>query len=224
MKNLSLIALIAAGVFALYTAPSFAASTIGAGPTPPCTFNCNPPPGGDTPPPGGDPTEPGDPFLPPECLNCGPGGGDTPPPGEDVPPPGDDVPPPGEDVPPPGDDVPPPGDGTPGDGSGLTEQQLAELRACLVRLESLPQVSESEIKGFSDPSKVSLIPVCETKSLTESDVAIIDKGNTLGLEDDIKANELMRTKLGMTAYKARDVVGIDFDEKGNAILFVHKRG
>ena len=34
----------------------------------------------------------------------------------------------------------------------------------------------------------------------------------------------MKTKLGQTAYKARDVVGLDFDDKGNAILFVHKRG
>lgn len=219
MKKLSLIALIATGAFALCTASAYAASTMtggpGPGPTPPCTVNCGPPPG-DTP---DDPTSPGDPF--PCQFNCNPDDGDTPPPGDDTPPPGDDVPPPGDDTPP-GDGTP--GDGTPGDGSGLTKQQLADLRACLVRLEGLPQISESEIKGFSDPSKVSLIPVCETKSLTESEVAIVDKGNTLGLEDDIKANELMRTKLGMTAYKARDVVGIDFDEKGNAILFVHKRG
>jgi hypothetical protein len=227
MHKLSLIALLAAGIFALYTAPSFAASTIGmtggGGGTPPCKVNC----GGAPEQPGEDPTEPGDPFIPfgfPE----GGGGPDDP----DEP----DVPEEGEmpdpqcqincdpDMPDLPGDNPQDDPGLPGDGDGLTKAELAELRACIVRLEGLPTISANEIKGFSDPSKVSLVPVCEVKSLTEAQTAIVDKGNVIGLEGAIKANALMRTKLGMTAYKARDVVGIDFDEKGNATLFVHKRG
>jgi hypothetical protein len=221
MKNLSLAALLAAGVFAIYTAPSFAISMVGGtggpGPKPPCTVNCG----------GGDSTSPGDPFFPP-------GGGDDPEddPKDDPTDPGDG---PKDD---PKDDPTDPGDGPkddpkddpkdePGndpDYPGLTKQEVAELRACLARLEGLAPVSATEINQFGQPYKVTLNPICEAKSLTDVQPVLVEGGNVAGLETALKSNDLIKTKLGQTAYKARDVVGIDFDEKGNATLFVHKRG
>lgn len=221
MTKLSLAALMAAGIFAIYSAPSFAAVVIATPPKqpdPPCTVNCG---GG-----GGETAEVGDPWFPP-------GGGDDDDDPEDGGNPGGDGDPDGgpEGGDNPGDDPTEPGDGPDGGpdggdnpGDGLSKQAAAELRACLARLEGLPTVSASEINQFGQPYKVTLNPICEAKSLTDVQPVLVEGGNVAGLEGAIKGNDLMKHKLGQTAYKARDVVGIDFDDKGNAILFVHKRG
>lgn len=170
MTKLSIAALVAVGVFAIYSAPSFAAV---ARPTPPkkpdptCQVNC-----------GGESTEPGDPFIP----------------------------------------------GLPDGGEGVSPADVAELRACLARLDGLPQVDATQINQFGQPYKVTVNPICDEKSLTDVQPVLVEGGNVAGLEQAIRRNDLMTTKLGQSAYKARDVVGIDFDSKGNAILFVHKRG
>ena len=202
MKSISLAALIAAGIFAIYSAPSFAAATAPRGtPTPPCQVNCDPG--------GGDSTSPGDPWLPP------PVGEEPPPEGGDTPPPDGDTPPPDGDIPPPGDDPNYP---------GMTKQEIAEYRACIARLDGLPQVSETQINQFGQPYKVTLKPICETQGgLTEVGNAFVENGNVYGLEGALKANALIKSKLGESQYKARDVVGIDFDATGNATLLVHKR-
>ncbi|HEY9010267.1 MAG TPA: hypothetical protein VIN06_04570 [Devosia sp.] len=222
MTKLSLATLLAAGVFAIYSAPSFAAFVPTTPPPktdPGCTVNC----GG-----GGDTTEPGDPWFPPGGGDDDGDDGDNPGgdnPGGDNPGGGDD---PGGDNPggdnPGGDD--PKDDGKPGDPEypGLSKQAAAELRACLARLEGLPAISAGEINKFGQPNKVTLNPICEAKTLTEVQPVLVEGGNVAGLEGAIKGNDLMKSKLGQTAYKARDVVGIDFDGNGNAILFVHKRG
>jgi len=214
--SLSLAALTAVGLFAIYSAPAFAAfnpagvppggggGTPPGGGTPVCVVDC-----------GGDSTEPGDPFLPPPV-------GEVPPPDGEVPPPDGDIPPPDGDIPPPDGDVPPPG-GDP-EYPTLTKAEGAELRACLARLDGLPQVSETQVNQFGQPYKVTLNPVCEAKSLTDVQPILVEGGNVAGLEPAIKGNAAIKSKLGESAYKARDVVGIDFDTKGNAILFVHKRG
>ena len=224
MKSISLAALLAAGIFALYSAPSFAAATTPGGPKPPCTVNC----GG-----GGDTTEPGDPFNPPggDDPNDEPGGGSEDDPKDDPTEPGDDP----EDNP--NDDPTEPGDdpednpnddpndepGNDPEFPGLSKQEVAELRACLARLDDLPQVSATQINQFGQPYKVSLKPICETQSLTEVGNAFIENGNVFGLEPVLKSNPVIKDKLGQSAYKPRDVVGIDFDADGNAILLVHKR-
>lgn len=211
--SLSMAVLVAAGIFALYSAPSFAAATTAGRPTtPPCTVNCGG--GGDGGGGGGDITEPGDPFFPPGD-DGGPDDGDEP--GDEDEGGPDDGDEPGEG----GDPGEPGGDP---DFPGLTKQEVAELRACIAKLEGLPQVSETQINQFGQPYKVTLTPVCESsRSLTESPVAIVEKGNVYGLEPALKGNEVIKSKLGQSAYKPRDVVGIDFDDKGNAILFVHKK-
>lgn len=185
MNKLSLAALLAAGIFAIYSAPSFAAvvTHVPTTPKPPCTVNC-----------GGDPTEPGEPFTP-----FFPDPDDEP--GDE---PGDD---PGKDPGKPGGDA-----------------AAAELRKCLQRLDDLPQVSSREIARLDAPSKVSLAPICEVTSLIDAKPILIEGGNVAGLERAIRGNQLIRGKLSQTAYKAKDVVGIDFDAEGNAILFVHRRG
>lgn len=226
--SLSLAALVAAGIFAIYSAPSFAAVGATVPPKTPCTVNCGPTPGGD-------PTSPGDPWFPPggdgddtEDGN-GPDGGPGDPDDDPEDGNGPDGGPGDGDGPEDGDgpDGGPGGDpGEPGndpDYPGLTKQEVAELKACLARLDGLPQVSESQINQFGQPYKVTLTPVCETQSLTEVGAAFIENGNVFGLEPALKGNEAIKAKLGQTAYKARDVVGIDFDDQGNATLFVHKK-
>jgi hypothetical protein len=196
MTKLSIAALVAAGIFAIYTAPSFAAATFNRTPTPPCTVNCG---GGG----GGEPTSPGDPFVP-----GNPGDPDDP---------GDD---PKDD---PQDDPKDGPNGDPGAGPNDPGQQAsAELRRCLALLDQLPEVSPGQIGAIGQPRKVSLSPICEQTSLTDVQPVLIEGGNVFGLEPVLKANELIRSKLAQTAYKPRDVVGIDFDAKGNAVLLVHR--
>jgi len=181
MNKLSLAALLATGIFAIYSAPSFAA-VLTYLPKPPCTANCG----------GGEPTEPGEPFTP------------------FFPDPDDE---PGNDPEEPGKDP-----GKPDDNAA------AELRRCLERLDDLPEVSSRQIARLDAPSKVSLAPICEVTSLIDAKPVLIEGGNVAGLERAIRGNALIRGKLSQTAYKAKDVVGIDFDAQGNAILFVHHRG
>ena len=209
MTKLSLAALAAAGIFALYSAPAFAAvampTTPGGGggtPTPGCQINC----GG-----GGEVDSPGDPFFP-GFPEGGPGDPDG-----DPTEPGDTPDDPTEE---PGDDA-----STDPNYPGLTKAQVAELKRCLANLGNLPTVTETQVNQFGQPYKVTLTPVCDTqfKSAVEVSSAIIEGGNANGLERAIRGNEAMTAKLGQTQYKAKDVVGINFDEKGNAILFVHKK-
>lgn len=199
MNKLSVAALLAAGIFAIYSAPSFAAvvTHVPTTPNPPCDIDCG----------GGDPTEPGEPFTP-----FFPDPDDEP--GDDGDEPGEDPGEPGEDPGKPNEDP-----GKPGDSAAA-----AELRKCLARLDDLPQVSSRDIAGLDAPSKVSLAPICEVTSLIDAKPILIEGGNVEGLERAIRGNELIRGKLSQTAYKAKDVVGIDFDADGNAILFVHRRG
>jgi hypothetical protein len=107
---------------------------------------------------------------------------------------------------------------------GLTTGDAAQLRACMNKLSSLAEVSAAQISKLSTPSKVSLFPICEAKSLAQVAPVLVDKGNAYGLEGVIKRNELLLGKLKATRYKPHDVVGIEFDAKGNALLYVHKRG
>lgn len=225
--SLSLAALTAASIFAIYSAPSFAAQNPftggpGPGPKPPCTVNCG----------GGEISETGNPFDPNDDPNDDPTEpGDEPKddPKDDPTEPGDE---PKDD---PKDDPTEPGDEPKDDpkdpgkdpgkdpADGLDKLAEAELRACLARLDNLPQVSETQINQFGQPYKVTLTPICETPSLTQVGNAFIENGNVYGLEPALKSNDTIKNKLGQSAYKARDVVGIDFDADGNAILLVHKR-
>ena len=203
MTKLSFAALAAAGIFALYAAPAFAAfnpagvPTRGGGPAPGCQIDC----GG-----GGEIDTPGDPFIPGEPEGDPDGGPDG---GPDGDPDG-------------GPDGEPSGDpGYP----GLTKGQVAELERCLANLGNLPTVTETQVNQFGQPYRVSLTPVCDTqfRSSVDAAAALVEGGNANGLEGAIRRNDAMTAKLGQTQYKARDVVGIDFDAKGNAILFVHKK-
>jgi len=208
MLKLSMAALAAAGIFAVYSAPAFAATTMPRGGGTPTTPTCQVDCGGG----GGEIDTPGDPFIPgfPEGGpddDGGPDDGDSP---------GD-----------PGDNPDDPNNQASNDPNypGLTKGQVAELKRCLANLGHLPTVTEGQVNQFGQPYKVTLTPVCDVqfKSATEAATAIMEGGNANGLERAIRGNAAMTAKLGQTQYKAKDVVGIDFDAKGNAILFVHKK-
>lgn len=224
MTKLSTAALLAVGIFAIYSAPSFAAQVITQPkqPQPPCTVNCG---GG-----GGQPTEPGDPFNPFD-PDPDPEDGTIPDPGNPDDPdkdPGNPDEDPGNPDNPdkdpgnPGGDPKDPGKNPNDPGKDAGKQASAELKKCLARLDDLPVVSASVIGRFDQPHKVSLTPICEVSSLTDVQPVLIEGGNVAGLEPALRANELIRGKLGQTAYKTRDVVGIDFDANGNAVLLVHR--
>ncbi len=206
MTKLALAALAAAGIFAIYSAPSFAAfnpvgvPVPGGGGNPGCQVDC----GG-----GGEISTVGDPFIP-----------DFP---KDEPkdePKGDPTEPGDEPTDEPGDTA-----GNDPNYPGLTKKQIAELKICIANLGGLPTVTETQVNQFGQPYKVSLTPVCDTQFKSAVDVtnALIEGGNVNGLETAIRGNDAMTGKLGQTQYKARDVVGIEFDANGNAILFVHKK-
>lgn len=133
--KLALAVLAAAGLFAIYSAPSFAASTRpnppgGGTPTPGCTIDCG---GG-----GGEIDTPGEPFNPPGGGDDGEEGGDEPKdePKDDPTEPGDE--PKDEPKDEPGDQA-----GNDPNYPGLTNGQIAELKVCLANLSNLPTVTET---------------------------------------------------------------------------------
>lgn len=106
---------------------------------------------------------------------------------------------------------------------GVPANLLLSYQLCGDKLGQLHKVTVGQVQSVDSSDYVKVVPLCDNrgKSLSQADVALIDRGNVEGLIVAIAQNDAMTTELGQARYEANDVIGIAVHGP-SAVLYVHK--
>ena len=106
---------------------------------------------------------------------------------------------------------------------GVPANLVLSYQLCGDKLGQLHKVTVGQVQSVDSSDYVKVVPLCDNrgKSLSQADVALIDRGNVEGLIVAIAQNDAMTTELGQARYEANDVIGIAVHGP-SAVLYVHK--
>ena len=107
---------------------------------------------------------------------------------------------------------------------GLPSNLALSYQVCGDKLGQLHKVTVGQVQSVDSSDYVKVVPLCDNRgrSLSQADVALIDRGNVEGLVVAIADNEAMTAELQQARYQANDVIGIAVHGPA-AVLYVHKR-